>query len=101
MNDKKRLNSYEDLPLVLDVADIQRIMGISRASAYELVHTPGFPAFRRGRLIKVSKIAFFEWMAKTLQHPAQKRPNKRGVFPPTQKSPPPPQRGPQEKNTKK
>ena len=39
MNDKKRLNSYEDLPLVLDVADIQRIMGISRASAYELVHT--------------------------------------------------------------
>ena len=46
-------NSYEDLPLVLDVADIQRIMGISRASAYELVHTPGFPAFRRGRLIKV------------------------------------------------
>ena len=64
MNNKKRLNSYEDLPLVLDVADIQRIMGISRVSAYELGHTPGFPAFRRGRLIKVSKIAFFEWMAK-------------------------------------
>ena len=55
LNDKKRLNSYEDLPLVLDVADIQWIMGISRASAYELVHTPGFPAFRRGRLIKVSR----------------------------------------------
>ena len=64
MSNKKRLNSYEDLPLVLDVADIQQIMGISRASAYELVHIPGFPAFRRGRLIKVSKIAFFEWMAK-------------------------------------
>ena len=64
MNDKKRLSSYDDLPLVLDVADIQRIMGISRVSAYELVHTPGFPAFRRRRLIKVSKIAFFEWMAK-------------------------------------
>lgn len=40
MNDKKRLNSYEDLPLVLDVANIQRIMGISRASTYELVHPP-------------------------------------------------------------
>jgi len=25
------LNSYEDLPLVLDVADIQRIMGISKS----------------------------------------------------------------------
>ena len=62
MNNKKRLNSYEDLPLVLDVADIQRIMGISRASAYELVHTPGFPAVRSGRLIKVSKRAFFDWL---------------------------------------
>ena len=78
MNDKKRLNSYEDLPLVLDVADIQRIMGISRASAYELVHTPGFPAFRRGRLIKVSKIAFFEWMAKAPK-PYQEATNKREV----------------------
>ena len=78
MNDKKRLNSYEDLPLVLDVADIQRIMGISRASAYELVHTPGFPAFRRGRLIKVSKIAFFEWMAKA-PNPYRGATNKREV----------------------
>ena len=46
----------------LDVADIQHIMGISRASAYELVHTPGFPAVRSGRLIKISKKAFFNWL---------------------------------------
>lgn len=64
MSEKKRLKSYEELPLVLDVADIQQIMGISRTSAYELVHTPGFPAFRRGRLIKISKKAFFAWMEK-------------------------------------
>ncbi len=63
MNDKKRLNSYEDLPLVLDVADIQRIMGISRASAYELVHTR-LSSVPQGQTYKVSKIAFFEWMAK-------------------------------------
>jgi len=64
MSDNNRLNNYDELPLVLDVADIRRIMGISRVSAYELVHTPGFPAFRSGRLIKVSKKAFFDWMAK-------------------------------------
>ena len=64
MSDNKRLNNYDNLPLVLDVADIRRIMGISRVSAYELVHTPGFPAFRSGRLIKVSKKAFFDWMEK-------------------------------------
>ena len=49
---------------MMRVADIRRIMGISRVSAYELVHTPGFPAFRSGRLIKVSKKAFFDWMEK-------------------------------------
>ena len=53
MNDKKRLNSYEDLPLVLDVADIQWIMGISRASAYELVH----PAFQRSAGADLSRSA--------------------------------------------
>ena len=64
MSDNKRIKDYDDLPLVLDVADIRRIMGISRVSAHELVHTPGFPAFRSGRLIKVSKKAFFDWMEK-------------------------------------
>ena len=58
MSENKRLKNYDDLPLVLDVADIQRIMGISRVSAYELVHTPGFPAFRSGRLIKISTVSF-------------------------------------------
>lgn len=71
MSDKKRCNSYEDLPLVLDVADIRRIMGISRVSAYELVHTPGFPAFRSGRLIKVSKKAFFDWIENGMENTTQ------------------------------
>lgn len=71
MSDKKRCNSYEDLPLVLDVADIRRIMGISRVSAYKLVHTPGFPAFRSGRLIKVSKKAFFDWIENGMENTTQ------------------------------
>ena len=56
--------SYEDLPLVLDMKEIQKILGISRTTAYKLVHTDGFPAFRSGSNIKVSKQALFEWMAK-------------------------------------
>ena len=62
MNENLRINNYDELPLVLNVTDIQRLMGISRASAYELVRTPGFPAARSGRLIKVSKKAFFDWL---------------------------------------
>lgn len=64
MDERKKLKNYDELPLVLDVLDIQHIMGISRAGAYALVHMPGFPAFRSGRLIKVSKKAFFDWMEK-------------------------------------
>ena len=62
MKEKIKWNDYDSLPLILDVTDIQHIMGISRASAYELVHTPGFPAVRSGRLIKISKKAFFNWL---------------------------------------
>ena len=62
MNENPRINNYDELPLVLNVTDIQRVMGISRASAYELVRTPGFPSARSGRLIKVSKKAFFDWL---------------------------------------
>ena len=64
MNENRKLKNYDDLPLVLDVSDIRLIMGISRVGGDELVHMPGFPAFRSGRLIKVSKKAFFDWMAK-------------------------------------
>lgn len=59
---KERTTDYNDLPLILDVSHIQQIMGISKASAYGLVHSEGFPIIRHGRLIKVSKRAFFDWL---------------------------------------
>lgn len=62
---KQRLTNYDELPLVLDVKHISQIMGISKVSAYELVHSDGFPAIQmKGRLIKVSKRAFFDWLEK-------------------------------------
>lgn len=59
---RERATDYDKLPLILDVSHIQQIMGISRVSAYGLVHSEGFPLIRHGRLIKVSKRAFFEWL---------------------------------------
>ena len=64
MKEKMKPTSYEELPLVLDMKDIQKLLGISRTAAYKLVHTEGFPAFRSGSNIKVSKQALFNWMAK-------------------------------------
>lgn len=36
MKEKMKWNDYDSLPLILDVTDIQHIMGISRASAYTI-----------------------------------------------------------------
>ena len=61
----KRQTDYDALPLVLDVKNIATIMGISKVSAYQLVHSEGFPKTQiKGRLIRVSKRAFFEWLEK-------------------------------------
>ena len=64
MKEKMKWNDYDALPLILDVTDNQHIMGISRASAYELVHTPGFQAVRSGRRIESSKQAVFAWLGR-------------------------------------
>ena len=62
--ERGRPKNYDDLPLVLNMKDIQKILGISRTTAYQLVHEDGFPAFRSGNRIKISKEALFQWMAK-------------------------------------
>ena len=62
---KQRQTDYDALPLVLDVKHIAEIMGISKVSAYQLVYLAGFPKQQiSGRLIRVSKRAFFEWLEK-------------------------------------
>jgi excisionase family DNA binding protein len=51
-----------ELPLVLTVSDIQRMLGISRVTAYELVHRQDFPIVRIGRVIRVPRDAFLRWL---------------------------------------
>lgn len=63
MNNRDKFTDYESLPLVLEVKDIQNILGISRTTAYALVKQPGFPSFKSGSRIKISKKALFDWMA--------------------------------------
>ena len=44
--------NYDELPLTLNVVQVAAVLGISRAGAYELVHSEGFPALKmpKGRL---------------------------------------------------
>ena len=54
--------SYLDLPLMLDAEDIKTIMSISRAGAYQLMHTEGFPVISIGKRMVVPRDKFLAWV---------------------------------------
>ena len=54
--------SYDELPLMLSVPNIASVLGISRAGAYELVHTDGFPSLNIGSRIVIPKDKFIDWI---------------------------------------
>ena len=59
--------NYDELPLMLSVPEVAAVLGISRAGAYELVRSDGFPALKIGSRIVVPKEKFIEWVtAQTL-----------------------------------
>lgn len=50
---KVTFKSYGELPLMLSVPEMAAALGISRAGAYELAHTEGFPALKIGTRIVI------------------------------------------------
>lgn len=51
-------------------ADISAYLGISLVGAYNLMQSQGFPAFRIGRRILVTREAFDKWLQKQQQKDA-------------------------------
>ena len=58
--------SYEELPLMLSVPEMAAALGISRAGAYELVRSEGFPALRIGTRIVIPKDELREWIKRNM-----------------------------------
>ena len=58
----ERYTSLDQLPLTLSVKETAAVLGISRASAYDLFHAKGFPAIRVGKRLMVSKESLRSWM---------------------------------------
>ena len=54
--------SLEQLPLALSADDVAQVLGISRANAYELMHSEGFPTLKIGKRMTVPKDKFIEWI---------------------------------------
>lgn len=55
--------SRDELPMFLTVMDVADLLGISRASAYELVRTEEFPKLKivEGRII-IPRDRLLEWL---------------------------------------
>lgn len=60
--DKVAFRQVGELPLVLTPMDIAAVLGISRNTAYEVIHSKGFPAFRVGKQYRVSRERFLTWL---------------------------------------
>lgn len=54
--------NYSELPLTLSVPEVAAVLGISRAGAYELVHSASFPKVKIGKRILVPKDKLIEWL---------------------------------------
>ena len=61
-----KFKNYDDLPLMLSVPDLTDALGISRARAYELVKSEGFPALHIGNRILVPKEELVAWIKENI-----------------------------------
>lgn len=62
--EKKAYKSYEELPLMLTVSGVASVLGVSRAGAYELAHSEGFPVLKVGSRMVIPKDTFLLWIEK-------------------------------------
>ena len=67
----KVTNSAEELPLVLSVRDLQKILHIGHCSAYALVNSGAIRSFRIGKNIRIHREDFVEY----LKHASTQRPS--------------------------
>lgn len=51
----------------LTVKELMEYMGVSRATAYELVNSEGFPAFKIGKKILVNVDLLKEWIRENVE----------------------------------
>lgn len=58
----KKYSTYDELPVTISADEVAMVLGISRANAYSLMHTKGFPTIFLGRRMIVPKDKFIEWI---------------------------------------
>ena len=59
---ESKYKDYTDLPLTLTAPEVGEVLGISRAAAYELVRSAGFPHMMIGSRILIPRDKFIRWI---------------------------------------
>ncbi len=54
--------SLDQLPITLCAEEVAKVLGISRAGAYTLMHAQGFPTIQIGKRMVVPKDKLLAWM---------------------------------------
>ena len=62
----KTYTSLDQLPLALSAEDVAQVLGISRANAYTLMPSKGFPTLKIGKRMTVPEDKLIAWMEKQL-----------------------------------
>ena len=59
---KEQISSYDQLPVALNADQVAAVLGISRAGAYNLMRSEGFPTLFIGKRMVVPKDKLLSWM---------------------------------------
>lgn len=54
--------SYDELPLLLNVKEVSKLLGVSDSSVYELITEQNFPSLRIGKRIVIPKEELWKWI---------------------------------------
>lgn len=60
--EKEFYKNYDELPLMLSVSQVAKVLGISRTSSYDLVKEKDFPSITIGSRIVVPKDELILWI---------------------------------------
>lgn len=74
-NEASTMTTFEALPLLLTIEELQKIMSISRPSAYNLAHQRGFPSIRIGKSLRVPKFALIDWVNRQAANKLENKPS--------------------------
>jgi len=59
--------TYDELPLFLNAKAVSKLLGISPASSYELMHEKGFPTLHVGSRIVVPRDKLIAWIEQRIE----------------------------------